>query len=75
MVPRTEIINNKIVNFVEQLARFLKPGDIFRKVNSNTKYKFASLRLNEKIVVCENMDTHRKDQIYYNAPVFKLVYL
>jgi len=73
MKPRTEIINNKIVNSVEQLASFLKPGDIFRKPHGKTQYKFDELKLAERLVMCENMDTHAPEQIYYNSPVFKLV--
>ena len=73
MKPKTEIINSKIVNSVEQLARFLKEGDIFRKPRSSTQYKFEALDLNEKMVICENTDTHAVESIYFNSPVFKLV--
>lgn len=73
MKPRTEIINNRIVNSVEQLASFLKPGDIFRKPQGSTQYKFDELKLSERLVICENMDTHAPEKIYYNSPVFKLV--
>jgi len=75
MKPRTEIIGNKIVNSVAQLASFLKPGDLFRKPNGKTQYKFDELKLEERLVICENMDTHVAEQIYYNSPVFKLVAL
>ncbi len=73
MKPRTEIIGNRIVNSVEQLASFLKPGDIFRKPHSKTQYKFDELRIEDRLVLCENMETHAPEQIYYNSPVFKLV--
>lgn len=73
MAPRTEIINNRIVNSEEQLASFLRPGDIFRKRGGRTRYKFNELVLTEKRVVCENLDTHVKEEIYFNSPVFKLV--
>jgi hypothetical protein len=73
MRPRTEIIGNKIVNSVEQLASFLKPGDIFRKPIGKTQYKFDKLDADEKLVVCENLETHAREQIYYHSPVFKLV--
>jgi hypothetical protein len=73
MKPRTEIIGNRIVNSVEQLASFLKPGDIFRKPHGKTQYKFDELRLSERLVICENLDTMAPEQIYYNSPVFKLV--
>jgi hypothetical protein len=75
MRPRTEIINNRIANSVEQLASFLKPGDIFRKPHGMTQYKFDELKLNERLVLCENLETHVPEQIYYNSPVFKLVFL
>ncbi len=75
MKPRTEIINNRIVNSVEQLASFLHPGDLFRKVNSNTQYRFDELRKNEKIIVCENLETHNFETLFYNSPVFKLVFV
>lgn len=75
MIPRTEIINNRIVNSVEQLASFLRPGDIFRKLRGRTQYKFNELILNEKLVVCENLDTHVSEEIYFNSPVFKLVFI
>jgi hypothetical protein len=75
MHPRTEIIENKIVNSVEQLASFLHPGDIFRKVHGKTKYRFDELKQDEKIVMCENLETHRLEHIYYNSPVFKLVFV
>jgi hypothetical protein len=75
MRPRTEIINHRIVNSVEQLASFLKPGDIFRKPHGTTQYKFDELKMNERLVLCENLDTHVPEQIYYNCPVFKLVFV
>lgn len=74
MAPRTEIIDNRIVNSVEQLARFLRPGDIFRKLRGRTQYKFQKLDLTDKLVVCENLDTHDAEEIYFNSPVFKLIF-
>ena len=74
MTRRTEIIDNKIVNSVEQLASFLKPGDIFRKPHGKTQYKFDELKLGERLVICENLETHVPEQIYYNSPVFKLIF-
>jgi hypothetical protein len=74
-MKRTEVINNKIVNSVEQLARSLKKGDIFRKPRGSTKYKFEELVWDENLVICKNMDTHRAEQIYCNSPVFRLVML
>ena len=73
MKPRTEIINNKIVNSVAQLASFLKPGDIFRKPTGKTQYKFNRLNAEKGLVLCENTETHTEEQIYYHSPVFKLV--
>lgn len=73
MKPRTEIINNRIVNSVEQLASFLKPGDIFRKLNGRTQYKFELLDTKAHQVVCKNMDTNVAENIYYMMPVFKLI--
>jgi hypothetical protein len=75
MKHRTEIINNKIVNSIEQLASFLKPGDIFRKPNGKTQYKFDELLPDKRVVICENLETHVPEQIYCNSPVFKLVFL
>lgn len=72
-MKRTEIINNRIVNSVEQLARFLKQGDIFRKPRGNTKYKFEQLVADQNLVICENLDTHLSEQIYCNSPVFRLM--
>ena len=71
-MKRTEIINHKIVNWVEQLACFLKQDDIFRKPRGNTQYKFKELILDQKLVICENMDTHASEEIYSNSPVFRL---
>lgn len=73
MKPRTEIINNKIVNSIEQLASFLKPGDIFRKLQGRTQYRFELLDIDEELVICKNMDTDRAEKIYYKMPVFKLI--
>lgn len=73
MRPRTEIINNRVVNSIEQFAGYLHPGDIFRKMNSKTQYTFNELRLESQEVVCENMDTHLLEVIFYHSPVFKLV--
>ncbi|MEQ1586698.1 MAG: hypothetical protein ABL895_12510 [Cyclobacteriaceae bacterium] len=73
MKPRTEIINNRIVNSIEQLASFLKPGDIFRKLQGRTQYRFELLDIDEGLVVCKNMDTDRAETIYYKMPVFKLI--
>jgi hypothetical protein len=75
MAPRTEIIDNRIVNSVELLASFLKPGDIFRKLRGRTQYKFLKLMLTKRLVVCENLETHRSEEIYFNSPVFKLVFI
>jgi hypothetical protein len=75
MKPRTEIINHKIVNWVEQLACFLKSGDVFRKPRGTTQYKFQKLIADQKTVICENLETHIAEEIYYNSPVFKLMML
>jgi hypothetical protein len=75
MVPRTEIIGHQFVNSVEQLASFLKPGDVFRKLHSRIQYKFRELKLNERQVVCENLETHVVEEIYYNMPVYRLMFL
>ena len=72
-MKRTEIINNKIVNSVAQLARFLKRGDIFRKPKGSTQYKFEEFVQDENLVICENLDTHLSEQIYCNSPVFRLM--
>ncbi|NOT76042.1 MAG: hypothetical protein HOP08_14040 [Cyclobacteriaceae bacterium] len=72
-MKRPEIINHKIVNSVEQLARFLKRGDIFRKPRGATQYKFEELVQEQNIVICENLDTHRSEEIYFNSPVFRLM--
>jgi hypothetical protein len=73
MKPKTEIINNKIVNWVEQLACFLKTGDVFRKPRGLTKYKFKELVADQHEVICENLDTNTAEAIYSNSPVFKLM--
>ena len=75
MTPGTEVINNKVVNWVGQLAYFLKPGDVFRKPRSKTHYRFEELDLDQRLVVCVNTDTHLTESIYCNSPVFKLVVL
>ena len=75
MKPRTEIINHKIVNWVEQLACFLKNGDIFRRPRGTTQYKFEKLIADQKMVICKNMDTETEETIYGNSPVFKLMIL
>ena len=75
MNPRTEIINNKIVNWVEQMARFLKHGDTFRKPRGTTQYRFEQLIPDQMVVICENMDTHLSEKIYSNSPVFRLMTL
>jgi len=75
MIPRTEIINNRVANSVAQLASFLKPGDIFRRPRGKTQYKFGKLKGTADQVLCENLDTHRLEQIYFNSPVFKLVFI
>lgn len=71
-MKKTEIINNKIVNWVEQLASVLKRGDIFRKPRGSTHYKVKALIPDEKIVICENLDTHLSEEIYSNSPVYRL---
>lgn len=75
MTPRTEVINHQVINWVEQLACFLKVGDIFRKPRGSTQYKFEELKLDLKTVVCWNTDTQMSENIYSNSPVFKLVVL
>ncbi len=75
MKPKTFIINNKIVNCVEQLACYLKQGDIFRKPRGCTDYKFERMLPESKLAICKNMDTHAEEEIYLNSPVFRLVTL
>jgi hypothetical protein len=73
MRSKTEIIDNQIVNSVEQLACFLKQGDIFRKPRGSTKYMFEELLTDSRVVVCVNMNTQVSEQIYSNSPVYRLV--
>lgn len=73
MKPRTEIIDHRVVNSVEQLASFLQPGDLFRKINSKTQYIFDELRIHDKEVLCKNLDTNVQELIFYRTPVLKLV--
>jgi hypothetical protein len=73
MKPRTEIIDHRVVNSVEQLASFLQPGDLFRKINSKTQYIFDELRIHDKEVLCKNLDTNAQELIFYRTPVLKLV--
>lgn len=75
MVPKTEIINHRIANSVLQLARFLKPGDIFRKARGRTQYRFNGVDAKDEIIVCENLDTHVLEELYYSSPVFKIVFV
>lgn len=71
-MKRTEIIDSKIVNWVAQLACFLRQGDIFKKPRGSTHYKFMEFRQEDNLVVCENLDTHAPESIYYNSPVYRL---
>ena len=73
MTPRAEIINRKVVTWVQLLACFLKKGDVFRRPRGRTQYKFKELVPDQGIVICLNMVTHLSEKIYYNSPVFKLV--
>jgi hypothetical protein len=75
MTPRTEIIGNKIVNSVPQLASFLRANDLFRKPHGMVTYRFIQLNVATKTVDCENMDTHLPESIYFQSPVFKLVFI
>lgn len=72
---RTKIIGNRIVNSVEQLARYLKDGDIFLRPRNSTQFRFEKFEPEENTVICENLDTHTYDRIFSNSPVFKLTYL
>jgi len=72
-MKRPEIINHKIVNWVEQLARFLKHGDIFRKPRGNTQYQIKEIYPDQNVIICENLDTHKSEQIYFNSPVYRLM--
>lgn len=74
MTPHTEIMGNKVANSTEQLAGFLKPGDIFHKPNSSIRYKFEESKFKERLVICENLDTQEPEQMYYNSPVYKLTF-
>ena len=62
-----------MVNWVEQLAYFLKAGDVFRKAHGKTQYKFEELMLDQRLATCMNTDTHLQEKIYCNSPVFKQV--
>jgi hypothetical protein len=72
-MKRTEIINKKIVNWVAQMASLLKSGDVFRKPRGSTHYKFVSFDSEQKLVICENIDTHVVEEIYANSPVYRLL--
>jgi len=60
--------------YVEQLISFLKPGDVFRKPHSDTHYKLDEVKLNDWLAICENLQTHEPEQMYYNSPVHKLIF-
>lgn len=75
MKPRTEVIDHQIVNSIAQLASALKPGDIFRRINSKTRYSFDELKLDEERIRCRNLETGAPEFLYYNAPVLKLVFI
>lgn len=73
MAPRTEIIDNKIVNYVERLLSSLLPGDIFRKRVGKVQYRFKELDVERRLVVCENLETNAFEEVFFNSPVFQLV--
>lgn len=73
MKSKTEIINHRVVNSIEQLVSFLQPGDVFRRMNSKTHYIFNELRIDNKEVLCKNMDTNAQEIIFYRTPVLKLI--
>lgn len=75
MRARTEIINNQIVNSIEELARSLRHGDLFRKPMGRTQYRFEEFLVDQKMVICENLDTHQSERLYSNSPVFRLMFL
>jgi hypothetical protein len=75
MRARTEIINSQIVNFMEELACYLRQGDLFRKPMGRTQYRFEKFLEVEKLVICENMDTHQSEQLYCNSPVLRMMFL
>ena len=75
MRPRTIIVDNKIVNCVEQLACYLKQGDLFRKPRCSAQYKFEKLLPEQKLVVCQNVETLATEEIYFNSPVLRLMFL
>ncbi len=72
-MKRTEIINNQIVNWVEQLARFLRHNDVFKKPIGSTHYRFEKLDTDQNLVICENLTTHTSEVIYANSPVYRLL--
>jgi hypothetical protein len=69
-----ETTAHKDSGYVEQLISFLKPGDVFRKPHSDTLYKLDEVKLNNWLVICENLRTHEPEQMYYNSPVLKLIF-
>ena len=73
MRPRTSIINHEIINCIEQLVRFLKPGDVFRKPLGNTRYRFGHHLPGLDIAICENLETRMTEEIHSNSPVWRLV--
>jgi hypothetical protein len=75
MTPRTEIIENKVVNSVPHLVNDLKQNDLFRKPRGKATYRFIQLNSQAKTVDCENLDTQLQESIYFQSPVFKLVFL
>jgi hypothetical protein len=71
MTPRPEVTHSKVVNWVAQLACFLVRGDVFRKPQGKTQYRFDALISDRRLVVCMNADTRLSETIYSQARVFK----
>lgn len=75
MTPRTEIIGKRIVNSVPQLLNNLKVNDLFRKPRGKSTYRFIQLHMQTKTVECENQETKIVERIFFQSPVFKLVFI
>jgi hypothetical protein len=69
-----ETAADKNSGYVEQLVSFLKPGDVFRKPHGDIHYKLDEVKLNDWLIICENLQTHEPEQMYYNSPVHKLIF-
>ncbi|MFN5557078.1 MAG: hypothetical protein ACK57K_01385 [Chryseotalea sp.] len=75
MLPKTEIINNRIAIYIRHSVGELKKGELFKKTHCKDLYQVTILHADKRLAHCTNTVSKEKVLIYYQTPVYKLTFI